>query len=266
MELLCVSDIHLKISNIETVSKWIKEENKKPDIILCSGDISNLKGKDYENEELKKKSIDDVYNILVELEKICPCCYFIPGNHDAIDFFDESFKFNKSLNSINVHSKIVKLKDNLWLGGFGGATPGYWKESKEKAWEGYPYNNEEEYSKSFKKFEIKSILQKENSIILMSHLGPSSSQTTIYQKDMTFPKINSGSNFLNDFLSSDESQNSIFLNVHGHTHPGYGRTTLGNVQTINPGSLKESKFGYLKIEKKKNGKWFLSNSQQIEFE
>ena len=63
-----------------------------------------------------------------------------------------------------------------------------------------------------------------------------------------------------------KKQNSIFLNIHGHTHPGYGRTTFGNIQTINPGSLKESRFGYLKIEKLKNEKWFLSNSEQIEFE
>ena len=93
MELLLVSDIHLKITNIDIVSKWLKDNNKKPNIILCSGDIVNLKGKEYDDEEKKNKSIgnnstnpflnfssDDVYNILLELEKICPTCYFIPGN------------------------------------------------------------------------------------------------------------------------------------------------------------------------------------------
>jgi Icc-related predicted phosphoesterase len=59
-QILCVSDVHLSIKNIQNVSQWIKENNKTPDFIFCSGDIANLKGDEYNNKESVTKSIGNI--------------------------------------------------------------------------------------------------------------------------------------------------------------------------------------------------------------
>jgi Icc-related predicted phosphoesterase len=126
----------------------------------------------------------------------------------------------------------------LVLIGFGGSLPAY-DENKQKRWKGYPYKSEEEFEKEFSVVEekIKILVQKKKSIILVTHVGPSSSSTTIYHKNINESKIYSGSETLSKFLKEDISQQNIFLNLHGHTHLGDGKQNICKVQVINPGSL-----------------------------
>jgi hypothetical protein len=106
----------------------------------------------------------------------------------------------------------------IYYQGFGGSIPGYWMDNGEKAWEGYkklikcigfPFSDDNEYSKSFEKLELKNYLKDGNSVILMTHMGPTSSQTTVYSKSISSKQINSGSNFLKELISTDESVSSF---------------------------------------------------------
>ena len=92
----------------------------------------------------------------------------------------------------NIHNKVIKIDDNLFMAGFGGSLPAY--QNNAVKWQGYPYNNNDEYSKDFAPF-IENIVVKtindekmkenniKNSIILFTHNGPSDCSTTIDWRD-----------------------------------------------------------------------------------
>lgn len=72
----------------------------------------------------------------------------------------------------------------------------------------------------------------------------------------------SGSKALAELIMNEE--NSVLLNIHGHTHGGAGKINMGKTAIINPGSLSVGEFSKLKIEKsagKEN--WLIKNIEFI---
>lgn len=53
------------------------------------------------------------------------------------------------------------------------------------------------------------------------------------------------------------------MNIHGHTHRGYGQGWVGTVPIINPGSLKKKQyeFAYLTLAMNKDKQWDIESYQ-----
>jgi len=57
-------------------------------------------------------------------------------------------------------------------------------------------------------------------------------------------------------------QSHVTCNIHGHTHPGRGQSSVVAVPVVNPGSLKEGNFGIITL-RVDSGKWRLQSAQFI---
>lgn len=44
-------------------------------------------------------------------------------------------------------------------------------------------------------------------------------------------------------------QDSVIANIHGHTHPAPGSSMCCSIPVVNPGSLKEGRFGVLVVSR-----------------
>jgi len=231
----------------------------KVDYILNSGDMTNIKI--YDDEQINKESEENILQINNLLQLYHDKLYYIPGNHDSKNLFNNEYKIG---NGVNVHKKVVELDSDLILCGFGGSVPAY--HNGIKTWEGYPFNSEDEFKAEFDIL-LKEIDNHPNKFIfLMTHNGPSGSSTVVYQKTLSDKLILSGSNVLSDYLRTKDAQSRMVCNIHGHTHLGYGRTVIGKVQVINPGSLGENRFGILQLKRDSFGKWCIGKTEHIYLE
>ena len=53
------------------------------------------------------------------------------------------------------------------------------------------------------------------------------------------------------------------MNIHGHTHRGYGQGWVGNIPILNPGSLKVNltEFAFLTLAMNKDKQWKIESYQ-----
>ena len=53
------------------------------------------------------------------------------------------------------------------------------------------------------------------------------------------------------------------MNIHGHTHRGYGQGSVGTIPIINPGSLKknQTEFAFLTLAMNKDKQWSIESYQ-----
>ena len=87
LNILIMSDIH-NFSQYFTIVKQIIDKNKlKIDIVLCPGDIVNIKTKEqYKSKEYQLESLLAVEKIAREMLQFAPKIYLIPGNVGALKF------------------------------------------------------------------------------------------------------------------------------------------------------------------------------------
>ncbi len=103
MKLFLFTDPHGNTKVISTLIKKIK--NSKPDLILCSGDLTNF------GEKLKK--------IILKFESLKIPMLIIPGNHETNSELNQALKKTKSI--INLHKKSYELNNYIFFGyGLGG--------------------------------------------------------------------------------------------------------------------------------------------------
>ena len=273
MNILLVSDIHLSINNIKRVRNDL---NTKIDHVILSGDMCNLKGDDYTNESALRQSESDITEMINELKLISPSVYFIPGNHDPLTTFS-----NQGVNiGVNIHNEVKPLENGLLIAGFGGSVPAF-DDSNVLTWQGYPCKTEEEYSNQLTPFMNSILTQKKTDnkkILLVTHVGPHESDTVKVrrrrsseeedQNSSSFSIIYSGSKTLQKQLERNEFQESVVLNVHGHTHDSKGSTMLYNIPVVNAGSLREGNYGIVRLERSDPNvehSWFVQNVQLLHF-
>ena len=251
-EILIISDIHMKTESVLKLLDWNRDNNKtKFDMILITGDFDNLtqykKVADLPEYIESEKRIQ----ILIELLKVFNCpVYIIPGNHDPYSMFDTEISgrvLRRFLQSgvvvggfkiENMHKKKLYLSDRLVLIGHGGAVPAYDdpESTKNFKWAGFPYDNEIELEQDF--LETKKLIEEEtnkgNTIILMTHVGPKMSQTSVayYNQDDI---VYAGSSYMDSILKNYTS--NILLFAHGHTHVGSGFKNFDSTTVLNAGSL-----------------------------
>lgn len=89
LTILLVSDIHLYTHHIpDLVAPWVRSQGIDVDVILCSGDLCNLKGEQYNDADAIAQAERDIDGMLFELEKICKRVYYIPGNVSLKDMIN----------------------------------------------------------------------------------------------------------------------------------------------------------------------------------
>eukprot|EP01112_Ceratiomyxa_fruticulosa_P011636 TRINITY_DN3173_c0_g2_i1.p1 TRINITY_DN3173_c0_g2~~TRINITY_DN3173_c0_g2_i1.p1 ORF type:complete len:217 (-),score=24.91 TRINITY_DN3173_c0_g2_i1:52-702(-) len=209
--------------------------------------------------------------LLCGLENIQAKVLYIPGNHDPISTFSKDPQIQPRLttHSINIHNKTIRLLNDLVITGFGGSVPAY--RDGEQVWRGYPFNEDEmrEYLNSL--LEVKKIeasdrqkvddILEGDTVILVSHVGPHSSNTTVDQVDLTVAPVFSGSKSLDLVLRNPKHQHSILCNIHGHTHHALGMSRVGKTYVINPGSLRTGHYAIVELRRVPLGKWQVNSSQ-----
>ena len=88
LNILIMSDIHNYSQYFSIVKEIIEKNQLKIDIVLCPGDIVNIKTKEqYQSEEYQLKSLKDVEEMAKQMLNFAPKVYLIPGNVCFIDNF-----------------------------------------------------------------------------------------------------------------------------------------------------------------------------------
>ena len=270
-KILVVTDIHDDIEKVKLLIE--KVPSTKFDFIFCCGDVVSVPIDKNDDDEVTKEYIIKLKNIFTELEKLGPVLW-VPGNHEPGIYFNENIE-EVTKNSFNLHKKIKKLDENLYIVGLGGSVPimtgRQWKHNfvlfkdlnleKDFKYSGYPYNvTPNDFSKSDDLF-IKDLNETEEKakkeggenvqILYLTHIGPLYTSTNtivengevLYLGSKTF-----GEKFLKE-------QNGLII-IHGHSHTAEGYITLKTDRHIfNPGCCCEGHYGIIDIKKRKNGKW-----------
>ena len=270
-KILVVTDIHDDIEKVKLLIE--KVSSTKFDFIFCCGDVVSVPIDKNDDDEVTKEYIIKLKNIFTELEKLGSVLW-VPGNHEPGIYFNENIE-EVTKNSFNLHKKIKKLDENLYIVGLGGSVPimtgRQWKHNfvlfkdlnleKDFKYSGYPYNvTPNDFSKSDDLF-IKDLNETEEKakkeggenvqILYLTHIGPLYTSTNtivengevLYLGSKTF-----GEKFLKE-------QNGLII-IHGHSHTAEGYITLKTDRHIfNPGCCCEGHYGIIDIKKGKNGKW-----------
>ena len=180
---------------------------------------------------------------------------YIPGNHDPGHMF-------RHQEEGNIHGRAMELADDLLILGLGGSIQDYVQKNGEgplvPCWDAFPYK-EEDHSRFNQELATLWALSLDfkGEVILMTHEGPQLSSTS---KNQYFWDNNTtyvaGSPALRELMLANSEK--ITCNIHGHLHDGAFYQNLWKphhpLPIINPGSLKQSEFGELELEKK-DGKW-----------
>ena len=276
---LIISDTHENLSQVKALTTYLHNNPKKIDYVIHCGDIvtvpdnqQNLIQSHYRYEPLIKE-------ILLELETLNAQLIYVPGNHEPSSLFKGENSPAITPTSINLHSNIFKLSDDLYMIGVGGSIPILIGENYEikqmpfsdlkrqnVLWEGFPSNfpGEDNYIKSddMLNLYLENALNKVKEInpnaqiILLSHIGPLYTWTnvTVYKRKNLFL----GSEKIGNLLMEDKN---IFVNFHGHSHTAKGVVHLGEGQIVmNPGDLSSGNFGLCTISKKEDDKWEVINT------
>ncbi|CAD8075659.1 unnamed protein product [Paramecium sonneborni] len=229
--ILCASDLHL---NFETVQQLIeREKNQKFDAVFLLGDFLNL-----QHTQGEDSNLDNLRKLLNPFKSFGCQIYLIPGNHDSNELLEDNFMEE---GFTNVHKKSLQIGEDLWIVGLGGSIPGFNKQGL--IWQGYPYKSDEEYQQDLEKLNVPEV----GNIILMTHIGPSESQTTISSENGWDNLIRSGSDSLSNFI---KKKLNIILNVHGHTHDGVGSRMVNQCKVVNVGPLLYGNYSIIRISNK----------------
>ncbi|KAG2370803.1 hypothetical protein C9374_006001 [Naegleria lovaniensis] len=149
LSILIMSDIHNYDIYFERVRKILDKNQVKVDIVLCPGDIVNIKTKEeYKSKEFQLESLKNVEKIAQGMLSFAPKAYLIPGNHDPDAMFEN--KLTQPNENIHlIHNSIVELREGLYLAGFGGSVPSFHISPPElastRAWKGYPHSTDEAF-------------------------------------------------------------------------------------------------------------------------
>ena len=258
LTLLLLSDIHLSDENIEKLVQWQKAQQRQVDYVFYLGDFDNMT-LDRENPDLalcaqseeRVRAIFDKINAAFQPKQ----AYFIPGNHDSHNMFAKQIDLGASL---NLHKKVVHVQD-LAIAGFGGSVSSRFVGSPDlvPGWQGYPYLTEEEYRSDIVGFlENSAESLKGRQVILLTHMGPSFSGTSLFDVDLSGRQIQGGNLAVSELLREDKY--NFLANFHGHVHDSQGQYIYKNIRVINDGPLKQGQFTFVELAQTQ-GYWGVRN-------
>lgn len=276
LKILVVSDIHDDIDKVKKVIEQNKET--KFDYVFCCGDVIDVPIGKNDVKEVTDEYIIKLKNIYLELEKLAPIIW-VPGNHEPGLYFKDDFNEEVTPRSTNLHKKIKKLDEKLYIVGLGGCTPimtGHkWKNNfvlfkelnleKDFKYTGYPYNSKpNSFNKSDEIFikDLNDTVEKAKKdggddiqIVYLTHIGPLYTSTNTIVENGEVLYLGS-KKFGEKFVQEKNS----FIIIHGHSHSAEGFITLRtNKQIFNPGACLDGHYGIIELKKTKNGKWIISS-------
>jgi Icc-related predicted phosphoesterase len=290
LKILLVSDIHKSLDYLEKLKEWQVANKQLFDYIFCTGDLLSLTYPNLEKNDVIAEAEADISSILSYLENMCLNVIYIGGNHDPKSLFDSNDTPTLTIKSINLHRKSLKLANDLYLVGLGGAVPTIESNlkvadkkftlfsdiSNKVTFPGYPYNDNHDnpdYAKSDNLYgddlnglfkHVSTTVGEANTTkgikyILLTHNGPFYSTTSVGTFDGKCGYM--GSKRLGEFLQ--QNNNDVFLNIHGHTHPGYGLVNFNKYSVVNPGALKAGNFAVLNLKRDSLDEWKIANVEFI---
>ncbi|EFA74536.1 hypothetical protein PPL_00034 [Heterostelium album PN500] len=219
LRILLATDLHLHYENLNALGKYISE-NKE------NGDIANFDPMEEDQMEKVYVCEGEMSTALQMLENIHYNVIYVPGNHDAKTTLLNALDKRPRLTNFarNAHRHTIRIAEDLVLLGLGGSLPGY--RGDKEVWVGYPFKSDSqlksELDATWREASSSGSIKENDSVLLMTHVGPDSSTTTIDRLDTSVEPIHSG---------------------------------------INPGPLKFSRFALITIEKKVNFGWRVTSTE-----
>eukprot|EP01132_Coremiostelium_polycephalum_P007452 gene7452-9158_t len=275
IKILIASDIHLAFNNIQKLGTKMLERKEDLNYLFCPGDMCNFNPINCDNAQLVSTCEGEMSAVIAALENVYRTVIYVPGNHDAKTTLLNKEKPRLTSYSKNLHKSCFRLSDDLVMLGLGGSLPGY--SGGVKVWQGYPYQSDDELRLDLEEtFENakntlvelpdgtkEPLLKDTDKILLFTHVGPSSSSTTLDQRELYMDDdklpVHSGSKAINDFILKHNK--TVFLHIHGHTHHALGMARVGKSFIVNPGSLRTGHYAILTIENYCNHIWRLKSCE-----
>ena len=265
INILFVTDWHLHKENAEKLKSWYgSRPEQNIQLVIVGGDFDNIPDPHVATEEETAASEERIANFLIHLECFYSPIYYVPGNHDPATLFAPAKEGRPLLQltqfSHNVHKRAISIASGLSIFGIGGSIPATKIDLKtgstSNIWNSYPYSDDEAMQTDITQLQhIVDTAAPQEQFIFVSHNGPYSISTTLFSMDED-QRTEAGSKSLLSFLHRNSQK--IFLNFHGHVHPGQGHYNLNGTHIVNAGSLRAGEAATLKIGKSKvDGTWKL---------
>eukprot|EP01028_Stygiella_incarcerata_P000593 TRINITY_DN1087_c0_g1_i1.p1 TRINITY_DN1087_c0_g1~~TRINITY_DN1087_c0_g1_i1.p1 ORF type:complete len:366 (-),score=101.96 TRINITY_DN1087_c0_g1_i1:1701-2684(-) len=304
MVFLHVSDVHGSIQGVNSISDYLFSRKIEIDTVLVTGDLVSIGDGSRGDEVVESIGEGLSVDVLLSLENICSKLVFVPGNHDPQCLFAKEPKKLTS-SSVNAHMKTVRLAPNLVAVCAGGSVPAYqdgelvWigypfasdeefskvvkdlesmildkrpSESKDKAptskdMKKDPKKEEEDLEGPPHVFvPTPSQVEPGDSIILMTHAGPSDVSTSVVLTPLIRggSPVVSGSPSLRKMLLQKSVQDRVMINVHGHTHESPGLVTLGSLPVSNSGAVSHGHFSLIRVHRlNQTSPWTLLSVEHV---
>lgn len=229
MKLLVISDLHANISVLDKMDELFQQA----DAVLFAGDYA---------ECFKPETGEDTLKALCEKHDTI---FSVLGNCD-----NEDFLYDLEEQDVCVEKTLV-FHDGLAIAGAGGGSKFTGKTEFERT--------EEEILQDFDIVENSISDGGDNSLwknlILISHNPPKGQLC-----DKVNEELHAGSQLFTDYIL----KNQPLAVICGHIHEGIGIEKLGETTVINPGSLAEGNYAWLKI-KKESDFWKIEKAELGKF-
>ena len=130
------------------------------------------------HQQVGAEFMEKANDVLAALATIHPAVHWVPGNHDPDHFFDATHYDVGGSAGTNVHARVEMLAPNLWIAGWGGCVEA--TEDGKAVWGAYPYAEAELPARiEVLKVELAAKVTPGDSVVLMTHAGPSASSTSV---------------------------------------------------------------------------------------
>eukprot|EP00742_Colponemidia_sp_Colp-10_P001882 GILJ01002013.1.p1 GENE.GILJ01002013.1~~GILJ01002013.1.p1 ORF type:complete len:301 (-),score=11.35 GILJ01002013.1:609-1511(-) len=282
LRILLTSDHHLDMVRLQHLSDWWVNNNQSADLIVAAGDLTNLQTSEQDLPQFVSNCEGEMTSVLSALERMLCRIVYVPGNHDPKTTlsFDNNHVPHLTPHSRNIHNSVYRLDDDLVICGLGGSVDAC-RQDGSPAWEGYPYEADSNYGRLLRKLLTPStnhaleyvgrnclahplpehnVLTPSDKIIMLTHVGPYGSATTLDAHEAGLSPVESGSATQRQVIS--DYAGNMLVNIHGHTHYGAPTDEVDSVPVVNIGSLSFGHFTIMELARSQDGAWKVSSIQR----
>lgn len=252
---LLISDSHVHGGNLNNLLEWLKAAQPNYDVVFLLGNMANVTNKlrnDYFAETEGARQLADTVAFLHDY--INKPVFYIPGNTEPTGSYNCMLEVPGAM---NLHKRAVQLDEGLVIIGLGGAIPA--KKEDKDVLEGYPYTNEEEFTKDLSTCieTATKTFESNTNFLLLTHIGPKESATS--EVHIGADKIDAGYKGVSELIKDK----NIIGHIHGHSAHAEGMTKPfgSSIPVINPGGLVAGRFAEISLRRNIHGNWKIADVQ-----